>query len=47
MVKKIVITGGPCGGKTSSEKWIEEAFTSLGYKVLFIGESAIPSERLQ
>ncbi len=40
MVKKIVITGGPCGGKTSSEKWIEEEFTSLGYKVLFIGESA-------
>ncbi len=40
MVKKIVITGGPCGGKTSSEKWIEEAFTAIGYKVLFIGESA-------
>ena len=39
-IKKIVITGGPCGGKTTSKDHIYETFTALGYKVLFIGESA-------
>lgn len=37
---KIVLTGGPCAGKTSALSRIEEYFTELGYKVLIVGESA-------
>lgn len=37
---KIAITGGPCGGKSSSFKWISDAFGKKGYKVLFISETA-------
>ena len=36
----IVITGGPCAGKTTAMSWIEKEFTQKGYTVLFIGESA-------
>ena len=39
-IKKIVITGGPCGGKTEAKKWIEKAGSELGYTVLFIPETA-------
>ena len=37
---KIVITGGPCAGKTTAMSWIQNAFTSMGYTVLFIPETA-------
>lgn len=37
---KIVLTGGPCAGKTSALTKIEEYFTDLGYKVLIVSESA-------
>ena len=37
---KIVITGGPCAGKTTGMSWIQNEFTKLGYKVLFIPETA-------
>lgn len=37
---KIVLTGGPCAGKTTALSRIEEYFTDLGYKVLIVGESA-------
>lgn len=39
-IAKIVITGGPCGGKTSAFSKIKEAYTALGYTVLFIHETA-------
>ena len=39
-IKKIVITGGPCGGKSSAFKWIKDAFENKGYTVLFIPETA-------
>ena len=39
-VTKIVITGGPCAGKTTAMSWIQNAFTQKGYKVLFIPETA-------
>ncbi len=39
-VSKIVITGGPCAGKTTGMSWIQNAFTERGYKVLFISETA-------
>lgn len=37
---KIVLTGGPCGGKTTSIQAIEEEFTELGYHVLIVPEAA-------
>ena len=40
IVAKIVLTGGPCAGKTSALSKIEEIFTEKGYKVLVVGESA-------
>lgn len=40
VTKKIVITGGPCGGKSTGLEWIKKAFTDMGYTVLFIPETA-------
>ena len=40
MYKKIVLTGGPCSGKTTSIQKIEEEFTQLGYKVIIVPEAA-------
>lgn len=40
VVKKIVVTGGPCGGKTSSKSAILEAVLKAGYIPIFIGETA-------
>ncbi len=37
---KIVITGGPCAGKTAAKRGIKERFESLGYTVLFVPETA-------
>ena len=37
---KIVITGGPCAGKSTAMNWIQNAFTQKGYRVLFIPETA-------
>ena len=39
-ISKIVITGGPCGGKTTAMSWIQNAFASRGYQVLFVPETA-------
>lgn len=40
IVAKVVLTGGPCAGKTSALSKIESYFTERGYKVLIVGESA-------
>ena len=37
-IKKIVLTGGPCAGKTTALVRILEHFTSLGYKVFTLPE---------
>ena len=37
-IKKIVLTGGPCAGKTTAMVRIIEHFTSLGFKVFTIPE---------
>ncbi len=37
---KIVITGGPCAGKSTAMSWIQNAFTQMGYTVLFVPETA-------
>ena len=39
-ITKIVITGGPCAGKTTAMGWIRNHFSSLGYTVLFVPETA-------
>lgn len=39
-VSKIVITGGPCGGKSTGLRWVKDAFSSMGYTVLFVPETA-------
>ena len=37
-IKKIVLTGGPCAGKTTALVKVIEHFSSLGYKVFTIPE---------
>ena len=39
-ITKIVITGGPCAGKTTAMSWLQNAFTKMGYTVLFVDETA-------
>ena len=39
-ISKIVITGGPCAGKTTAMSWIQNTFTKMGYAVLFVDETA-------
>ncbi len=39
-IRKIVITGGPCAGKTTALSWIQNAFTRRGWRVLFVPETA-------
>lgn len=39
-VVKIVITGGPCAGKTTGLSWIRNAFTKQGWTVLIVPETA-------
>ena len=39
-ITRIVITGGPCAGKTTAMSWIQNAFTEKGYMVLFVDETA-------
>ncbi len=39
-ITKIVVTGGPCGGKSTAVSWVRKAFTEMGYHVLFIPETA-------
>ncbi len=39
-VVKIVLTGGPCAGKTTALSWISNHFTKIGWKVLIVNEIA-------
>lgn len=39
-ITKIVITGGPCAGKSTAMSWVQNAFTQMGYSVLFVPETA-------
>ena len=39
-ITKIVITGGPCAGKTTAMSWIRNEFMKRGYTVLFVPETA-------
>lgn len=40
MLKKIILTGGPCAGKTTALSRLEQVLTERGYKVLIVSESA-------
>ncbi len=40
IIRKIVITGGPCAGKTTALSWVVENFTKMGWKVLTVEEAA-------
>ena len=39
-ISKIVVTGGPCAGKSTAMSWVQNAFTQMGYTVLFVPETA-------
>ena len=39
-ISKIVITGGPCAGKSTAMSWVQNVFTQMGYTVLFVPETA-------
>ena len=39
-ITKIVLTGGPCAGKTTGMSWIVNNFTKQGYKVFTTSEAA-------
>ena len=39
-ITKIVLTGGPCAGKTTALNWIDNYFSNRGYTVLFVPETA-------
>ena len=39
-VKRIVITGGPCGGKTTALEKISKTFREMGYQVILVNETA-------
>ena len=39
-ITKIVITGGPCAGKSTAMSRIQEEFKQMGYTVLFVPETA-------
>lgn len=39
-ITKIVITGGPCAGKSTAMSRIQTEFSELGYTVLFVPETA-------
>ena len=39
-VKRIVVTGGPCGGKSTALAYIKKTAEALGFRVLTVGETA-------
>ena len=39
-VTRILLTGGPCAGKTTALASISQDLTQLGYKVLVVPEAA-------
>lgn len=39
-IKKIVLTGGPCAGKTTAKDVLTKELESIGYKVFFVTETA-------
>ena len=40
MTESIVLTGGPCGGKSSALPFLKEELEKCGWRVLTVGETA-------
>jgi len=40
VITKIVVTGGPCAGKSTAMSYLQNEFTKKGYAVLFVPETA-------
>ena len=40
LVKKVVLTGGPCGGKSTVQAMLSDVFENLGWKVFRVPETA-------
>lgn len=40
LVKRIVLTGGPCGGKSTVQTILSDIFQNLGWKVFRVPETA-------
>ena len=40
---KIVLTGGPCAGKTTALSTIQGYFTKIGWKVVILDEAISPT----
>ena len=38
--KEIVLTGGPCSGKTTAHAYLREKLMDFGWRVFFVPESA-------
>ena len=38
-IRTIVITGGPCAGKTTAMSWLQNALSSSGFGVVFLSET--------
>lgn len=39
-IRNIVLTGGPCAGKTTAKSWIKTELEARGWSVLFVPETA-------
>lgn len=40
LVKRVVLTGGPCGGKSTLQAMLSDVFSNLGWKVYRVPETA-------
>lgn len=40
VIRKIVLTGGPCAGKSTALSWLQNEFSKRGYCVLIVSETA-------
>lgn len=39
-IPRIVLTGGPCGGKTTGISYLQEKFGDMGFSVICVPETA-------
>ena len=39
-IRKIVLTGGPCAGKTTALSWVSNYFSKIGWRTLIVNEAA-------
>jgi thymidylate kinase len=44
-IVRVVLTGGPCAGKSTAKQYVTDHFTNQGYRVVFVDES--PTQLMQ